>query len=200
MFLFIELRKISLEKNNYLYIAEIDCASRRYIKINQIEMIGFLKYIYHNTLLGKLLIYVYHNTKNRIVPEKLFLELKYKNNFGKKPNLKEPKTLNEKIIWLKLNDRTPLHTQCADKYAVREYVSEKIGEQYLVPLLYQTKNPKDIVADNLPNIPCIIKTNHDSGGVFIVRDKATIEWQRFKEKFKKTIKKELLLAVQGMAI
>ena len=152
-------------------------------------MLGFLKYIYHNTLLGKLLIYVYHNTKNRIAPEKLLLEQRYKKIFGKKPNLKDPKTLNEKIIWLKLNDRTPLHTQCADKYAVREYVTRKIGEQYLVPLLFQTKNPKDIVADNLPNIPCIIKTNHDSGGVFFVNDKLKIDYPDLQSRLKNRLKR-----------
>jgi len=149
---------------------------------------NLLKYIYHNTWLGKLLIYVYHTSANRLIPEKLFVKIKFKRINGIFPDIKNPKTLNEKIIWLKLNDRTALHTQCADKYAVRDYVSEKIGDQYLVPLLYHTANPKEIVPDKLPDIPFIIKTNHDSGSVFIVHDKLKIDWQDLQKKLKKRLK------------
>src|SRR5690606_16525430 len=113
-------------------------------------MTNILKHIYHNTYFGKGLIYIYHNTKNRVVPDKIFLKYKYKRNFGVFPNLENPKTLNEKIIWLKLHDRTPLHTQCADKYEVRSYISEKVGGKYLVPLFFHTQNPKEIISDNIP--------------------------------------------------
>src|SRR5690554_385784 len=133
-------------------------------------MMNIFKYIYHKTYLGKGLIYVYHSTKNRLIPDKIFLKYKYKSNFGAFPNLNDPKTLNEKIIWLKLYDRTPLHTQCADKYEVRSFVSKKIGEEYLVPLFFHTQNPKEIISKNIPDVPCVVKTNHDSGSVFFIRD------------------------------
>lgn len=147
------------------------------------------KYISHNTLFGSTLRYVYHALKNRLVPEKILLENRFKKNHGQKLCLKHPKTLNEKIVWLKLYDRTPLHTQCADKYAVREYVSEKVGERYLVPLYFHTFDPKDLVPDYLPETPCIIKANHDSSGGIFVYDKAKIDWQCVQKGFEKRLKK-----------
>jgi hypothetical protein len=147
------------------------------------------KYITRNTLLGGALRYVYHKVKNRLVPDKILLENRFKKNHGRKPNLKDPKTLNEKIVWLKLYDRTPLHTQCADKYAVREYVSEKIGDQYLVPLYYHTLNTKDLVPVNIPEMACIIKANHDSSGGIFVYDKSKIDWEGVQKGFEKRLKK-----------
>lgn len=147
-----------------------------------------LKHIYHNTIFGKALIYLYHNTKNHVLPDKIFLKYKYKKQFGVFPDLDNPKTLNEKIIWLKLHDRTPLHTQCADKYAVREFIKEQIGEQYLVPLYFTTKNPEDLKSSNLPDIPCIIKTNHDSGGGVFVYEKEKINWNETQKMFKRRLK------------
>lgn len=147
-----------------------------------------LKYIYHNTVLGKVLIYVYHNTKNHVIPDKIFLKYKYKGNFGVFPDLKSPKTLNEKIIWLKLNDRTPLHTQCADKYEVRKFILEKIGDQYLVPLYFHTRNVEEINSSNIPDSPCVIKTNHDSGSVFFIKDKTQVDWPNLQKQLKKQLK------------
>ncbi|MBC6997982.1 glycosyl transferase [Cytophaga sp. FL35] len=91
-------------------------------------------------------------------------------------DLKNPKTLNEKINWLKLHDRTALHTQCSDKYEVRKFVIEKIGEEFLVPLYFQTEDPNQIIPENITMTPCIIKTNHDSGGGVFVYDKNKIDW------------------------
>ena len=108
---------------------------------------------------------------------------------GKPLNLTNPRTLNEKINWLKLYDRTPLHTLCADKYSVREYVADKIGESYLVPLYFHTKNPDQIVLENIDQLPCIIKTNHDSGGGIFIHKKDNIDWISIQEKLKRRLKK-----------
>ena len=54
---------------------------------------------------------------------------------GDSLDLDNPKTFNEKIQWLKLYDRNPLKTKLADKYEVRDWIKEKIGEEYLIPLL-----------------------------------------------------------------
>lgn len=148
-----------------------------------------LKIIYHKTMLGKALQYIYHNSKHRLVPAKTLLSNRFEKNHGFKPNLKNPKTLNEKIVWLKLNDRTPLHTKCADKFEVREYVSNQIGEQYLVPLYYHTFDPRNITPENLPEPPFIIKANHDSGGGIFVFDKNEINWEEVQKNFKKRLKK-----------
>lgn len=154
-----------------------------------------LKYLYRNTYLGYLLIHpairLRYLFRIYLIPEKLFIKQEFKQTFGYELNLDNPKTLNEKIQWLKLNDRTPLHTLCADKYAVREYVKKKIGEEYLIPLLYHTQNPTDIVPKNMPDFPFIIKTNHDSlaGGNFIVRDKSKVNWKSVQKALAKLLRR-----------
>ncbi|GAA4937534.1 ATP-grasp fold amidoligase family protein [Algibacter agarivorans] len=151
-----------------------------------------LKYIYKKTIIGNYLITKLIDLNRfylfRIKPEKKYLTDEFENSFGRKINLSNPKTLNEKIVWLKLYDRTPLHTTCADKYAVREYIKTKITDKYIIPLYLKTKNEKDIVPDNLPDYPFIVKTNHDSGGGIIVRDKSKIDWKKVRKGLKKRMK------------
>lgn len=98
---------------------------------------------------------------------------------GKILNLENPQTFNEKIQWLKLYDSTPLKTKLADKYLVREYVKEKIGEEYLIPLLGVWQNPDDINFDELPE-KFVLKTNHGSGWNIIVKDKSKINVEQAK--------------------
>jgi len=154
-------------------------------------MFKFIKYLNYNTAIGHLLIRpakkLYDFYLNRLLPDKIFLKRKFKYRFGYDLNLEKPRTLSEKIQWLKLNDRTPLHTLCADKFAVREFVKERIGEEHLVPLLYHTLNSADITPENLPDSPFIIKTNHDSGGRIIVRDKSEIDWINVREKLQRKL-------------
>ena len=149
----------------------------------------YLKKFIHTTLIGKWIEQLYYGFRMRCIPEKLYAKQQYKKVFGKNPDLTNPKTLNEKIVWLKLNDRTALHTKCADKFAVREFIKEKIGEKYLVPLVYHTKNPKEIVFNNIPDYPVIIKTNHDSGGGIFIYDKANINWKEVQKSLKKRMSK-----------
>ncbi len=94
-----------------------------------------------------------HMRLSDLLPDKLFLKRQYKKRLGKILNLKHPKTFNEKIQWLKLYDRSPLHTLISDKYAVREYVSKKIGSKYLIPLIHHTLDVDEIKPENLPNYP-----------------------------------------------
>ncbi|MCM4172557.1 glycosyl transferase [Arenibacter sp. TNZ] len=148
-----------------------------------------LKYIYHRTLVGKIVMNLYHFINKEIVPERIYLKYRYKKHFGEFPDLRSPKTLNEKIIWLKLHDRTPLHTRCADKYEVRGFIKDNIGEEYLVPLYFHTQNVNEIIADNLPDTHCIIKTNHDSGGGIFVLDKTKMNWEDIQQKLKKRMEK-----------
>ena len=83
---------------------------------------------------------------------------------------KEPETFNQKIQFRKLYDDNPLYSICADKYRVREYVKEKIGEEYLVPLYLVTGKLTEEQWDKLPN-SFVAKANHNSGPVQIVKDK-----------------------------
>jgi hypothetical protein len=124
-----------------------------------------------------------------IIPDKIIIKNSFKKHMGYSLNLDNPKTLNEKINWLKLYDRKDLHTTIADKFKVREYVKEKIGEKYLIPLLYHTKNPIDLKPENLPKHGnYIIKANHDSSGGVIVRDPLAIDWNATRKRFKRLLK------------
>ena len=69
----------------------------------------------------------------KYIPDTFYLKMLYKVRMGKKLNLKNPITFDEKLQWLKLYDRKASYTLWADKYEVRSYVAEKLGEQYLIP-------------------------------------------------------------------
>ena len=124
----------------------------------------------------------------KFLPDKMHLRLMYRAHTGKKLDLKHPKTYNEKLQWIKLNDRRPLYTQIVDKYAVREYVQEKIGDEYLVPLLGKWDNPEDINFDRLPE-QFVLKCNHDSGSVIICDSKADFDEVKAKKKLAQCLKR-----------
>lgn len=71
----------------------------------------------------------------RFLPDKAYIKLYYRLRVGRKLNMHDPETLNEKLQWLKFNYRFPLQSIVSDKLLVRDYVKEKIGEEYLIPLL-----------------------------------------------------------------
>lgn len=106
---------------------------------------------------------------------------------GRNLNLNNPKTLNEKIQWLKLYDSTALKTKLADKYLVREWIKEKIGEEYLIPLLGVWDKFDDIDFDKLPN-QFVLKTNHGSGWNIIVKDKNNFDKEETKKKLELWLK------------
>lgn len=151
------------------------------------------KRIYESSQLGYTVINpffkMYRYMKYDLKSEEETIRQRYNSKFGRELDLENPQTLNEKINWLKLKDRGSLHTKCADKFLVREYIADKIGSEYLIPLLYHTKNPKELIPDNLPKIPYIIKTNHDSGGVFIVNHKSKINYKQVQLDFKRFLNK-----------
>ena len=123
----------------------------------------------------------------RIIPDKLYLKIIFRIKIGKKLNLKDPKTFNEKLQWLKLYDRNPKYTMMADKYKVREYVKEKIGEEYLIPILGVYDKFDDIDFNKLPN-KFVIKCNHDSGSVIICKDKKKFNQKVAKKKIDRAMK------------
>lgn len=106
-----------------------------------------------------------------LLPDKIYLKLMFWARMGKKLDLTCPKTLNEKIQWLKINDRNPRYSNMIDKYEVRQYITQILGRDYLIPL---EGGPWDnfcqIDFSNLPN-QFVLKTTHDSGGVVVCKDK-----------------------------
>lgn len=124
---------------------------------------------------------------SKLIPDRAYLKLKYRANFGKGLNLKAPKTFNEKLQWLKLYDRRPEYIRMVDKYAVKEYVAEKIGEEYIIPTLGVWDRVEDIDFDALPN-QFVLKCTHDSGGIVICKDKSKLDIEWAKRKLKRSLK------------
>ena len=115
----------------------------------------------------------------------------YRIKVGTKLDLNNPKTFSEKIQWLKLYDRNPLYHSLVDKYAVKKYVAEKIGQQYIIPTLGVWDNFDDINFETLPS-QFVLKCTHDSGGVVICKDKANFDWETAKRKINKSLGKSYI--------
>ena len=96
-------------------------------------------------------------------------------------DLNNPKTFTEKLQWIKIFDATPIKSRLADKYFVRGWVAQKIGDEYLIPLLGAWDDFDDIDFDALPD-QFVLKCNHGSGMNIICRDKKTFDRQRAREK------------------
>ncbi len=117
----------------------------------------------------------------RKLSDKKYLSAVYKLKTGKKLNLKNPQTFNEKIQWLKIYDHKPEYTTMVDKYAAKQYVSAKIGEEHIIPTLGVWDHFDDIDFESLPN-QFVLKCAHDSGAVCICRDKKTFDIEKARQK------------------
>ena len=118
----------------------------------------------------------------RFIPDKPYLKLCYFLKLHKRLNLKNPQTFNEKLQWLKLYNRKSEYTTMVDKFKVRDYIKEKIGEEYLIPLVGGPwKSVEEIDFDALPN-QFVLKCNHDSGSVVTCKDKKVFDIEAAKKK------------------
>jgi len=115
-----------------------------------------------------------------------FLKKYFKIKFGYKLNLDNPQTFSEKLQWLKLYNRNPLYTTIVDKYAVKKYIADKIGDEYIIPTFGVWNKFEEIDFDKLPN-QFVLKTTHDSKNVVICKDKNTFDKQLAREKITKSI-------------
>ena len=124
------------------------------------------------------------------MPDEEFLIRKYKATMGRDLSLEKPVTFNEKLQWLKLHDRRPEYTVMADKFAVRQYIAEKLGEEYLIPLLGVWDDPDEIDFDQLPN-QFVLKCNHNSGlGMCICKDKSQLDIEKVRSELRKGLKED----------
>ncbi len=122
-----------------------------------------------------------------------YLSRKYQLYFGQKLDLQNPQTFNEKLQWLKLYNRKPEYTVMVDKYKVREYIAQELGEEYLIPLLGVWDNPDEIDFDALPN-QFVLKCNHNSGlGMCICKDKSELDISKVKVELRKGLKQDYYL-------
>lgn len=128
-------------------------------------------FFYFNIMRKKLIIALLARTNPRKLASLLYSEVM---GGGKKINWEHPVDLNEKINWLKFNTDTSIWTKLADKYMVREFVKERVGEQYLVPLLGVWNSAKDIDFSTLPD-SFVLKPNNGAGTVLVIKDKSEID-------------------------
>lgn len=120
------------------------------------------------------------------ISDESYLKWRFEKSLGYPLNLSNPTTFNEKLQWLKLYDRKPKYTNLVNKYKVREYIKEKIGEDYLIPLYGVWSNFDEINFHELPK-SFVLKTTHDSGSVVICKDRSNFD----KEKARKILSKSL---------
>lgn len=140
-----------------------------------------------NCLIHPSKILFYFASRNIIkMSDEKFLKLAYKLLMGKKLNLENPKKFSEKLQWLKLYNRKDCYTIMADKYFAKEWIANKIGENYIIPTIGVYNKFEDIDFSNLPN-QFVMKCTHDSGGVLIVKDKNLLDLSNVKRKFKKSL-------------
>ena len=119
---------------------------------------------------GKLWLAAGRNGMLRWMSDDKYLSLVFSSETGYKLDLQHPKTYNEKLQWLKINERNSRYTVYADKYSVRRYISEKIGDEYLIRLIAVYKTADEIKWDELPE-KFVLKCNHGSGMNIICQDK-----------------------------
>ncbi len=122
------------------------------------------------------------------MPDDIYAKLVYKSTFNKDLDLKKPQSFSEKIQWLKLYYRKPEFTEMVDKYLVREYIADKIGPKYLIPMLGIWKKSDEINFDLLPN-QFVLKCNHDQGSVIICKNKEELDYEEVRRKLNKRLKK-----------
>ena len=125
-----------------------------------------------------------HNYYKTLNDEELIYELKrwYYIKTGKKLDLENPTTFDEKIQWLKIYDRNPLKGKLADKATVREYIEQEIGGQYLIPIIGTVDFFDQIDFGQMPD-QFVLKCNHGSGWNEIVRDKSQMDIPKIKRNF-----------------
>jgi len=141
--------------------------------IKNLKYYGYLGFqvVYVTTLLKKI-------TKGYFKSDKSYMQDRFLKSLSYPLNLKNPVSLNEKLQFLKSIYKEELHAQVSDKYRVRDFLRDKFGEEFLIPLVLVTNDPKEVNFNTIPDFPVIVKANHDSGNHQIIRDKKKVNWRR----------------------
>lgn len=123
-----------------------------------------------------------------LVPDKQYIQYLWEQKMDYPLDLKNPRTFNEKLQWLKLYDRKPEYTTMVDKYRVKQWVADRIGEEYVIPTLAVYQSVDEIDLEKLPD-QFVMKCNHDSGSVVICRDKDSFDLDAVKRRLGKAMKR-----------
>lgn len=123
-----------------------------------------------------------------IVPDKIWIYFQFKKKLGYYPDLNSPKTIEEKLNWLKLNDREPYYTLCADKYESRKVISELLEtDKYSIPIYFHSYCYKDLVPENFPDVPFVLKCNHDNNSWICIDDKNRFDWEKIRSFYRERL-------------
>lgn len=144
-------------------------------------MIDYKKIIKNRELRLKLI------TLLKFIPDAPYLQLVYFIKNGKFLNLKHPKTFCEKLNWLKLHAYKPEYSQYVDKLTVGSVVEQKLGKDITIPILGHWDHYSQIDFESLPD-QFVLKCNHDSGSVKIIKDKNTINHKELEHFFEGRLK------------
>lgn len=141
-------------------------------------------YIKHPRVLGSIIL----NRYCHWMPSRLYLQLKYRLWLGKWPDLKHPKSFNEKLQWIKLYDHNPRYTMMVDKVKVKEYVASLLGEEYVIPNIGVWDDPNKIDFNELPD-RFVLKCNHNSGlGMCICKNKSSLDVKKVRRNLRKGLR------------
>lgn len=130
---------------------------------------------------------IVHTGITNYLSDETYLKLTYRIRFGKKLDINNPKTFNEKLQWLKLHDNNTDYITMVDKVLVKDYVAKIIGYDYIIPTLGVWDSFDEIDFEALPN-QFVLKCNHDSGSVVICKDKSTFNIDAARKKISKGLK------------
>ena len=117
-----------------------------------------------------------------------YLRRKFRVHMGYELDLKNPKTFNEKLQWLKIHDRRPEYTTMVDKLGVKTWIAKVMGQQYVIPTLGVWDRFSDIDFNALPN-QFVLKCTHDSGGLVVVKDKEKLDVAAARRKIEASLKR-----------
>lgn len=123
----------------------------------------------------------------RYIPSEPYLKMVYRIKSGKKLNLKKPVTFCDKQNWLKLHDIHPEYTELVDKTKAGKYVARKLGRDISFPILGTWEHYQDIDFSSLPE-QFVLKCNHDSGSVKVIKDKNIVNHKELEEFFERRLK------------
>ena len=129
--------------------------------------------------------YIEYCKRHFVNPEKYIPKI-FKKRVGYELNLKHPETFNEKMQWMKLYYKNPTYATFVDKYAVKAYVAQTIGKEYVIPTLGVWNSFDSINFSQLPE-QFVLKCTHDSGGLVICKDRKTLNWNEARKKISKSL-------------
>lgn len=126
------------------------------------------------------------------IPERIYLKWLFRLKTGNRLDLIHPQSFGEKIQWLKLYNRKPEYTEMVDKIAVKGYVADILGSEYVIPTIGVWDNPDEIDWDSLP-FQFVLKTSHGGGssGVVICKDKSSFIKQEAISRLKKSMRNDI---------